>query len=129
MLRFLIFILLFFSIQACSSSNQTLDYDTLNQRFEYSSATSFKNSLIQHFKNDTNRFDIKELDSLETSKYTKNDLDLFKNNKNHELLIENFPNKTYKFILYLNENNFSEKIIFETMQTYLRFLTRDKILK
>lgn len=129
MLRFLIFILLFFSIQACSFSNETLDYDTLNQRFEYSSATSFKNSLILHFNNDTNRFDVKELDSLETSKSTKNDLDLFKNNKNHELLIENFPNKTYKFILYLNENNFSEKIIFETMQTYLRFLTRDKILK
>ena len=129
MIRSLILTPLFFFVQACSFVSHNLDYDTLNQRFEYSSATSFKNSLIQHFKNDTNRFDIKELDSLETSKSTKNDLDLFKKNKNHELLIENFPNKTYKFILYLNENNFSEKIIFETMQTYLRFLTRDKIPK
>ena len=129
MIRSLILTLLLFFIQSCSFTGHNLDYDTLNQRFEYSSATSFKNSLILHFKNDTNQFDIKELDSLETSKSTKNDLDLFKKNKNHELLIENFPNKTYKFILYLNENNFSEKIIFETMQTYLRFLTRDKILK
>ena len=129
MIRSLILTPLLFFIQACSFTSHNLDYDALNQRFEYSSATSFKNSLILHFKNDTNRFDIKELDSLETSKSTKNDLDLFKKNKNHELLIENFPNKTYKFILYLNENNFSEKIIFETMQTYLRFLTRDKILK
>ncbi len=129
MIRSLILTPLFFFVQACSFVSHNLDYDTLNQRFEYSSATSFKNSLILHFKNDTNRFNIKELDSLETSKSTKNDLDLFKKNKNHELLIENFPNKTYKFILYLNENNFSEKIIFETMQTYLRFLTRDKILK
>ena len=129
MIRSLILTSLLFFIQACSFTSHNLDYDTLNQRFEYSSATSFKNSLILHFKNDTNRFDIKELDSLETSKSTKNDLDLFKNNKNHELLIENFPNKTFKFILYLNENNFSEKIIFETMQTYLRFLTKDKILR
>ena len=129
MIRFLILTALLFFIQACSFVSHNLDYDTLNQRFEYSSATSFKNSIILHFNNDTNRFDRIELESLETSKSTKNDLNLFKDNKNHELLIEKFPNKTFKFIIFLNENKFSEKIIFETMQTYLRFLTKDKVLR
>ena len=129
MLRFLISILLFFSIQACSFSSHDLDYDTLNQRFEYSSATSFKNSIILHFNNDTNRFDIIKLDNVETLKFIKNDLDLFKNNKNHELLIEKFPNKIYNFIIYLKDNIASEKVIFETMQAYLRFLTKDKTLR
>ena len=129
MIRFLILTALLFFIQACSFATHNLDYDTLNQRFEYSSATSFKNSIMLHFNNDTNRFDRKELDSLETSKSTKNDLNLFKDNKNHELLIEKYPNKIFNFIIYLKDNNASEKIIFETMQAYLRFLTKDKTLR
>jgi hypothetical protein len=128
-LRFLVFILLFFFIQACSFSNQTLDYDTLNQRFEYSSATSFKKSIILHFNNETNQFNIEKLENFETIEPTKNDLSLFKENINHELLIEKFPNKIYNFIIYLKDNNASEKIIFETMQAYLRFLTKDKTLR
>ena len=129
MLRFLIFILLFFSIQACSFSNQTLDYDTLNQRFEYSSATSFKKSIILHFNNETNQFNVEKLENFETLEPTKNDLSLFKENINHEPLIEKFPNKIYNFIIYLKDNNASEKVIFETMQAYLRFLTEDKTLR
>tara|TARA_E500000178_G_C16836964_1_gene668750 strand:- start:7 stop:396 length:390 start_codon:yes stop_codon:yes gene_type:complete len=128
-IRFLLFVSLFFIIQACSFSSHDLDYDTLNQRFEYSSVTSFKNSIKLHFNNDTNRFDIIQLNNVETLKFIKNDLDLFKNNKNHELLIEKFPNKIYNFIIYLKDNNASEKIIFETMQSYLRYLTKDKILR
>ena len=129
MIRFLLFVSLFFIIQACSFSSHDLDYDTLNQRFEYSSVTSFKNSITLQFNNDTNRFDIIKLDNIETLEFIKNDLDLFKNNKNHELLIEKFPNKIYNFIKYLKDNNASEKIIFETMQTYLRYLTTDKLLR
>ena len=129
MIRFLILTALFLFIQACSFASHNLDYDTLNQRFEYSSVTSFKSSIILHFNNDTNRFDRIELDSLETSKSTKNDLNLFKENINHELLIEKYPNKIFNFIIYLKDNNASEKIIFETMQAYLRFLTKDKTLR
>jgi hypothetical protein len=128
-IRSLVFIALFFFIQSCSPSSNTLDYDTQNQRFEYSSAASFKNSIISHFNNETNQFDIKLLENLETVKPTKNDLSLFKENKNHELLIERFPNKIYNFIIYLKDNNASEEIIFETMQTYLRFLTKNSTLR
>ena len=129
MIRFLVFIPLFCFIQACSTSSHTLDYDALNQRFEYSSALFFKRSIILHFNNETNRFDIKILENLETANSTKNDLNLFKENINHELLIEKFPNKIYNFIIYLKDNNASEKVIFETMQAYLRFLTEDKTLR
>ena len=129
MIRFLIFTALLFFIQACSLSSNSLDYDTQNQRFEYSSAASFKKSIISHFNNQTNQFDIKLLENLETANSTQNDLILFKENTNHESLIEKFPNKIYNFLLYLKANNASEKIIFETMQTYLRYLTKDKTLR
>ena len=129
MIRFLVFTALLFFIQACLPSGNTLDYDTQNQRFEYSSAVSFKKSIILHFNNETNRFDIKLLENLETANSTQNDLILFKENTNHESLIEKFPNKIYNFLLYLKANNASEKIIFETMQTYLRYLTKDKTLR
>tara|TARA_A100001011_G_C14242999_1_gene814147 strand:- start:250 stop:639 length:390 start_codon:yes stop_codon:yes gene_type:complete len=128
-IRFVIFALLLFFIQSCTFSSHTLDYDTQNQRFEYSSAISFKKSIILHFNNETNRFDIKKLENLDTANSTKNDLNLFKENINHELLIEKFPNKIYKFIIYLKDNNTSEKIVFETMQAYLRYLTKDKTLR
>lgn len=129
MIRFVIFALLLFFIQSCTFSSPTIDYDTQNQRFEYSSAISFKNSIISHFNNETNRFDIKKLENLDTANSTKNDLNLFKENINHELLIEKFPNKIYKFIIYLKDNNTSGKIVFETMQAYLRYLTKDKTLR
>ena len=129
MIRFLLFVPLFFIIQACSFSSHDLDYDTLNQRFEYSSAISFKKSIISHFNNETNRFDIKKLENFETVEPTNNDQSLFKENINHEQLIERFPNKIYNFLIYLKDNNASEKIIFETMQAYLRYLTKDKTLR
>ena len=43
--------------------------------------------------------------------------------------IKKFPNKIYNFLIYLKDNNASEKIIFETMQAYLRYLTKDKTLR
>ena len=129
MIRFLVFTALLFFIQSCSFSNDILDYEALNQRFEYSSAVSFKNSIISHFNNETNQFDIKLLESLETEDSTHNDLSLFKENTNHELLVKKFPDKIYNFIIYLKKNNASEKIIFETMQAYLRYLTKDKTLR
>ena len=129
MIRFTTFILLFFIVQACQYHSQNFDYDLQNKRFDYSSSENFKNSIISHFNNDTNQFDLIKLEDLEISKSTKNDLILFIESKNHEVLIEKFPNKIFNFILYLKENNASEKIVFESTQTYLRFLTRDKILR
>ena len=129
MIRFLVFTALLFFIQSCSSSKDILDYETLNQRFEYSSAASFKNSIISHFNNETNQFDKKLLENLEMLNSTNNDLILFKENIDHELLIEKFPNKIYNFLLYLKVNNASEKIIFETMQAYLRYLTKNTVLR
>lgn len=129
MIRFLVFTALLFFIQSCSFSSDILDYEALNQRFEYSTAVSFKNSIISHFNNETNQFDIKLLESLETEDSTHNDLSLFKENTNHELLVKKFPDKIYNFIIYLKNNNASEKIIFETMQAYLRYLTKYKTLR
>ena len=129
MIRFITLIFCLFFIQACYSSNDSFDYEFQNQRFNYSSAVSFKASIINHFNNDTNRFDIKKLDNIEESKLTTFDLNSFKENKDHEQLIEKYPDKIYKFVLYLKDLNTSEKIIFETMQAYLRYITKDIVLR
>ena len=129
MIRFVFLIFFGFFIYSCFFPDDSLDYDLQNQRFDYSSLISFKSSIITHFNNDTNRFDIKKLDNLETSKSITIDLNLFKENKNHEQLIEKYPDKVYKFILYIKDNNDSEKIVFESTQAYLRYLTEDKMLR
>ena len=129
MIRLISLLLISFFIHACFSSSNNLNYDNQNKRFDYSSVISFKNSLSIHFNNDSEKFDLKELDNIETTKSSSDDLNLFKETSNHEQLVEMYPNKIYKFILYLNEYKFSEKIIFETMQSYLRYLTKDKTLR
>jgi len=128
-IKFTSLIFCLFFVYACFSFNDNLDYDFQNQRFDYSSLIDFKSSIIIHFDNNTNRFDIKKLDNLEKSKLSKNDSILFKESKNHEQFVENHPDKIYKFILYLQDNDSSEKIIFESIQTYLRYLTKDIILR
>lgn len=129
MIRLISLLLISFFIHSCFSSSNNLNYDNQNQRFDYSSVISFKDSLSIHFNNDSEKFDLKELDNIETTRSSSDDLNLFKETSNHEQLVEMYPNKVYKFILYLDDNNFSEKIIFETMQSYLRYLTKDKTLR
>lgn len=129
MIRLISLLLVSVFIHSCFSSNNNLNYDTQNERFDYSSVISFKDSLSIHFNNDSEKFDLKELDNIETTRSSSDDLNLFKETSNHEQLVEMYPDKIYKFILYLNEYKFSEKIIFETMQSYLRYLTKDKTLR
>ena len=61
--------------------------------------TSFKESIILHFKNDINVFNINKLDNLRDSPATYLELKLFRENKNHIQLIEAYPEKTYIFII------------------------------
>lgn len=129
MIRLILLLFVSVFIHSCFSSNNNLNYDTQNQRFDYSSVISFKNSLSIHFNNDSEKFDLKELDNIETTRSSSDDLNLFKETSNHEQLVEMYPNKIYKYIRYLKENNKSEKKIFESIQSYLRFLTKNKILR
>ena len=54
--------------------------------------------------------------------------DIIKNNS-HEKFISNNPNKIYIFLNFILLNENSDQIIFESMQSYLRYLTKDKILR
>ena len=129
MIRLTPLLLISFFIHSCFSLNNNLDYDSQNQRFDYSSVTSFKNSLSTHFNNDSEKFDVKELDNIELTTSSSDDLNLFKETLNHEQLVEMYPNKIYKYIWYLKDNNNSERKIFESTQAYLRFLTENIILR
>ena len=123
----LIFSIIF--IFSCSSKLDEINYKEQNKRFDYTSIDSFKKSLVEHFNNDLNRFDKSKVEEIE-NKFDANIAydDIIKNNS-HEIFVSNNPNKIYSFINFILLNEKSDQIVFESMQSYLRYLTKDKILK
>ena len=129
MINKLILILSFILIFSCSSKLNEINYKEQNKRFDYTSIDSFKKSLVVHFNDDLNRFDKSKLQEI-TNKFDTNTAydDIIKNNS-HEKFIINNPNKIYVFINFILLNENTDQIIFESMQAYLRYLTKDKVLR
>ena len=123
----LIFSIIF--IFSCSSKLDEINYKEQNKRFDYTSIDNFKKSLVEHFNDDLNRFDKSKVEEIE-NKFDSNIAydDIIKNNS-HEIFVSNNPNKIYSFINFILLNEKSDQIVFESMQSYLRYLTKDKILK
>ena len=123
----LIFSIIF--IFSCSYKTDEINYKEQNKRFDYTSINNFKKSLVEHFNDDLDRFDKSKVDEIEINEVTNIDyVDIIKNNS-HEKFITNNPNKIYIFINFILLNEYSDQIIFESMQSYLRYLTKDKILR
>ena len=123
----LIFSIIF--IFSCSYKIDEINYKKQNKRFDYTSIDNFKKSLVEHFNDDLDRFDKSKVDEIEINVVTNIDyVDIIKNNS-HEKFITNNPNKIYIFINFILLNEYSDQIIFESMQSYLRYLTKDKILR
>ncbi len=129
MINKLLLILSFILIFSCSSKLNEINYKEQNNRFDYTSIDGFKNSLVEHFNDDLNRFDKSKLQEI-TKKFDTNTAydDIIKNNS-HEKFITNNPNKIYVFINFLLLNENADQVIFESMQAYLRYLTKDKVLR
>ena len=123
----LIFSIIF--IFSCSSKLDEINYKEQNKRFDYTSLDNFKKSLVEHFNDDLNRFDKSKVEEIE-NKFEANITydDIVKNNS-HEKFIANNPNKIYVFVNYILLNEHTDQIVFESMQSYLRYLTKDKILR
>ena len=85
--------------------------------------------MVAHFNDDLNRFDKSKVEEIE-NKFDANIAydDIVKNNS-HEKFITNNPNKIYVFVNYILLNQHTDQIVFESMQSYLRYLTKDKILR
>ena len=116
-------------IFSCSSQLDEINYKEQNKRFDYASIDSFKKTLVEHFKDDLNRFDKSKLEEIENKFITNTTYDSIIKNNSHEKFISNNPNKIYIFINFILLNENSDQIIFESMQSYLRYLTKDKILR
>ena len=129
MINKLLLILSFILIFSCSSKLNEINYKEQNKRFDYTSIDSFKNSLVEHFNDDLNRFDKSKLQEI-TKKFDTNTAydDIIKNNS-HEKFITNNPNKIYVFINFILLYENTDQIIFESMQAYLHYLTKDKVLR
>ena len=127
----LIFLLIFLIIFvfSCSSKLDEINYKEQNKRFDYKSIDSFKKTLVEHFNDDLNRFDKSKLEEIENKFITNATYDDIIKNNSHEKFISNNPNKIYIFINFILLNKNSDQIIFESMQSYLRYLTKDKILR
>ena len=125
----LLFIFSIIFIFSCSSKLDEINYKEQNKRFDYSSIDSFKKTLVEHFNDDLNRFDKSKIDEIENKFTTDTAYDDIIKNNSHEKFISNNPNKIYIFINFILLNENSDQIIFESMQSYLRYLTKDKILR
>ena len=127
----LIFLLIFLIIFvfSCSSKLDEINYKEQNKRFDYKSIDSFKKTLVEHFNDDLNRFDKSKLEEIENKFVTNTAYDDIIKNNSHEKFISNNPNKIYIFINFILLNENSDQVIFESMQSYLRYLTKDKILR
>ena len=126
--KFIITLLIIF-VFSCTSKLDEINYKEQNKRFVYTSIDNFKKSLVEHFNNDLNKFDKSKLEEIENKLVTHNYYENIIKNNSHEEFIFNNPNKIYTFVNFILLNEKSDKIIFESMQTYLRYLTKDKILK
>ena len=123
------FIFLIIFILSCTYKFDEINYKEQNKRFDYKSIDSFKKSLVEHFNDDLNRFDKSKLEEIENKFITNTSYDDIIKNNSHENFISNNPNKIYIFINFILLNENSDQIIFESMQSYLRYLTKDKILR
>ena len=123
----LIFSIIF--IFSCSYKTDEINYKEQNKRFDYTSIDNFKKSLVEHFNDDLERFDKSKVEEIEINVVTNIDYVSIIKNNSHEKFINNNPNKIYIFINFILLNEYSDQIIFETMQSYLRYLTKDKILR
>ena len=123
----LIFSIIF--IFSCSYKTDEINYKEQNKRFDYTSIDNFKKSLVEHFNDDLERFDKSKVEEIEINVVTNIDYVSIIKNNSHEKFINNNPNKIYIFINFILLNEYSDQILFESMQSYLRYLTKDKILK
>tara|TARA_B100000989_G_scaffold45190_1_gene28894 strand:+ start:38 stop:427 length:390 start_codon:yes stop_codon:yes gene_type:complete len=123
----LIFSIIF--IFSCSYKTDEINYKEQNKRFDYTSIDNFKKSLVEHFNDDLERFDKSKVEEIEINVVTNIDYVSIIKNNSHEKFINNNPNKIYIFINFILLNENSDQILFESMQSYLRYLTKDKILK
>ena len=129
MINKLLLILSFILIFSCSSKLNEINYKEQNNRFDYTSIDGFKNSLVEHFNDDLNRFDKSKLQEIKKKFDTNTAYDDIIKNNSHEKFITNNPNKIYVFINFLLLNENADQVIFESMQAYLRYLTKDKVLR
>ena len=50
-------------------------------------------------------------------------------NNNHEKYLENNPNDIYTIIIVIIDSDNNQKILFESMQAYLRYLSKNYVLR
>tara|TARA_B100001765_G_C19435609_1_gene307642 strand:+ start:371 stop:763 length:393 start_codon:yes stop_codon:yes gene_type:complete len=118
-----------FIISCSSYSNQELNYTDLNKRFNYEDLDKFKTSIKKHFNDNDMKLNLQKLNNINII-FSNNDYykKVIENN-NHEKYLENNPNDIYTIIIVIIDSDNNQKILFESMQAYLRYLSKDYVLR
>jgi hypothetical protein len=105
---------IFFS---CYQNKTDIDFIEMNKRFDYDNINTFKDSVRIYAKNNLIKIDINKINfnQININQIIKAiNLDL------HEAYIEKNPNDIFNLISIAKDNANIDKIIFESMQAYLR---------
>ena len=92
----------------------------MNKRFTYSNLEEFKKSIEIHAQKNSINLNKETIDSIYKKNNNINKIQEVIESKSHEIFIEKRPNEIFNLIQLAKEYSDHEKIIFESMQAYLR---------
>ena len=116
----LTFYLIFFI--SCSSQSNDFDYSKQNDRFNYNNAFDFKESLLFYFDSLSMNYDENIIIINENKNFNKDIISKIVRENKHENFIANNPEEILNVIKYIYNSSNDEKKVFESIQTYLRYL-------
>ena len=92
----------------------------MNKRFSYDNIEQFKKSIEMHAQKNSIEINKQTIEKIYIENKNFNNVKKAIESKTHEQFIEDNPNEIFNLIQLVKSNINREKIIFESMQAYLR---------
>ena len=100
--------------------NKNIDLIQMNKRFNYENINNFKISILSYVKKNSLNLKESEINNIYDKKDNIVDIINILKLDSHEEYIEKNPNEIYNLITIAILNPNKDKVIFESMQAYLR---------
>ena len=100
--------------------NKNIDLIQMNKRFNYENINNFKISILSYVKKNSLNLKESEINNIYDKKDNIIDIINILKLDSHEEYIEKNPNEIYNLITIAIHNPNKDKVIFESMQAYLR---------
>ena len=113
-------IIFFCSQDNININNKNIDFIEMNKRFDYENINYFKTSILIYVKENSIDLEESEINKIYDKKNNIIEITNVLKLGSHEEYIKKNPNEIYNLITISNHNFYKDKIIFESMQAYLR---------